>query len=280
MTEPDGMTRGMAEMPAFPPPDGFAAPAVHSQDCPGAQDVIPWRSLSADSALGGSNRLLLAAAPLFDLALMLGDGRPQQGDLRRVAIEGIASFNMQVERSQIGPMERRIASYALCSMIDETVLTTEWGSQGEWGRETLVWLFHKESSGGENFFTYLQEMENSPDASRELLEFMSAVLDLGYAGQFHVLHDGAHALETIRMRLHERLRTLRSPQDAEIWVRASDSLRTAPLRPGVWACFAFAVLSVALVYGWLSYRTVQIIEPVQLRVERLAADYGTPIPAN
>ena len=42
------------------------------------------------------------------------------------------------------------ARYALCTVLDEFVLATPWGSGSDWSQKTLLRVFHNESSGGWN----------------------------------------------------------------------------------------------------------------------------------
>jgi len=46
--------------------------------------------------------------------------------------------------------------YVLCSLLDETVLGTPWGSESVWAGQGLLIGFHNEAWGGEKFFLALK----------------------------------------------------------------------------------------------------------------------------
>src|SRR4030067_1821368 len=45
------------------------------------------------------------------------------------------------------------ARYALCSLLDEIIISTEWGQTNNWGEKNLLTLFHNENDGGTRFFS-------------------------------------------------------------------------------------------------------------------------------
>ncbi len=48
-----------------------------------------------------------------------------------------------------------LARYALCTALDEAVLSTPWGSGGDWGKQSLLITVHNEAWGGEKVFQLL-----------------------------------------------------------------------------------------------------------------------------
>ena len=61
------------------------------------------------------------------------------------------------------------ARYALCALIDETVLATPWGSQSTWTTESLLGTLHNETRGGAKFFQILDNMTLHPELAEEWL---------------------------------------------------------------------------------------------------------------
>ena len=151
-----------------------------------------------------ANPLLAAAAPLLGLILVLAEGARHDtpGELRMQVAGEIQAFHHRLERHTVPLHSMRVASYALCGAVDEAVLTTDWGSGSDWSMNTLLWSFHQDSTGGENFFRYVADLAMRPDTQVELVELLVLLVDLGFQGRHRISHDGAYALETIRLRLH------------------------------------------------------------------------------
>lgn len=77
-----------------------------------------------------------------------------------------------------------VYSYLLCTFIDEMVMHESWGENSNWSKSTLLYNFHQESWGGENFFAVAQKQLNAKEHNVELLEFIYLCLNLGYKGKF------------------------------------------------------------------------------------------------
>ena len=82
-----------------------------------------------------------------------------------------------------GQEQVKIASYFLCSLIDETVLNTPWGNQSNWGHHSLLIQFHNEAWGGERFFQILDRLKQQPAQGLNLLELAYLCLSLGFEGK-------------------------------------------------------------------------------------------------
>ncbi|QXI30580.1 type IVB secretion system protein IcmH/DotU [Pseudomonas vanderleydeniana] len=100
-------------------------------------------------------------------------------------------------------------SYALCLLLDETVMSTPWGRSSSWSERSLLGAFHQESWGGEKFFTLLALLSVDPRRYQHALEFMYLCLCLGTRGKYGQLAGGDDEAQKIITRLHGLLRPLR-----------------------------------------------------------------------
>ena len=62
--------------------------------------------------------------------------------------------------------------------MDELIQNTPWGSQSNWGHQSLLILFHKEAFGGERFFQIIDNIVKQPAQNLQLIEFFMCLLSL------------------------------------------------------------------------------------------------------
>jgi len=127
---------------------------------------------------------------------------PNLQALRQCLIARLADFQQQA--ADTGQTQRQVymANYALCTLLDETISNTDWGS-GVWGSNSLLMHFYGESLGGERFFSLLEQAEAVGNES--LLALFWLCLTLGLEGRYRIFPDGEAQLEAIRQRLYQRL---------------------------------------------------------------------------
>ncbi|QBC03347.1 type IVB secretion system protein IcmH/DotU [Enterobacter cloacae] len=116
----------------------------------------------------------------------------------------LTDFQRQAADAGLSPQQVYMANYALCTLLDEAIGDTGWGS-GVWGSNSLLMHFYGESHGGERFFSLLAQAEEANNES--LLALFYLCLALGLEGRYRILPDGEAQLMTIRQRLYRRLNT-------------------------------------------------------------------------
>jgi len=192
----------------------------------------------------GLNALVRAANPLLDLVVPLRHlvQPPDLGQLRERLAVAIRTFETEARDFGVPADSIAAARYALCTLLDETIAGTAWGS-GVWGSRSLLVAFHNEASGGEKFFLVLQRLSQDPARHLDLLELMYLCLALGLEGRFRVAENGPAQLTTLREKLLQMIRQHRgagesalSPQWRGAEAPAASPLRTAP----VWVALALA----------------------------------------
>lgn len=226
-----------------------ATPASPTVAAPGA--AMPPRA--------GLNRLVAAANPLFGTVVQLRHtySYADPAGLRENLVQEVKAFEAHARQQGASPEQVATARYALCTLVDETVLGTPWGSGSAWNRQSLLVTFHKEVSGGEKFYQLLQRMLPDPSTHRELLEFWYVCLALGLEGRYRVTEGGRDQLEELRERLFRTLQNLRGDHERELsphWQGVTDKrnpiIRMVPL----WVTSAVAAALLLGLYWWFSLR--------------------------
>jgi type VI secretion system protein ImpK len=154
----------------------------------------------------------------------------------------------------------KLASYFLCTLIDETVLNTPWGNQSSWGHQSLLITFHGEARGGERFFQLLDRLQPQAARNLDLLELAYLCLSLGFEGKYRLAASGMRDLDQLRQGLYlliqrakgedelplsanwQGLRNSNTPMERHvpIWVAA---VVTGAILMAIYMGFAYAVNS-------------------------------------
>jgi type VI secretion system protein ImpK len=147
------------------------------------------------------NPLLAAANPLLNLAPQLRalSQHPDPDLLHRQLVEEVRRFERQAQTLSIRPEEILAARYCLCTVVDESISLTPWGSG--WSARSLLVTFHNEAWGGEKFFQLLARLAADVPQHRNLLELQYCCLCLGFEGQYRVMQHGRGALDNLKQRL-------------------------------------------------------------------------------
>lgn len=269
MPRPGGRSR---QAPAIgQPPPGGPTPAV----------------TGGGGALGkirpsDSNPLAAAAAPLLSLAGRLANtpSHPDPAGLFRHVAQEVQAFDASVRGVGVAQETVISARYALCTLIDEVVLNTPWGSQSIWPQQTLLTLFHKEAWGGEKFFLLLQRVLQQPAANLDLLELLYLCLSMGLQGQYRVRADGVAQVEAIRSNVYQTLRTHRGEREHDLspaWegVVSNESPLSSALP--FWAVGAIAGAFALAVFFVFSFMLNSASDPVALQIAGLGRNLPPPV---
>lgn len=191
---------------------------------PTAQPNSPPPPLSVPAAplpLGqaqGLNPLEAAAGPLLALLTRLRStiAHPAPASLRAQLLGYLRQFEERAEAAGVARNDVLLARYALCTALDEAVLSTPWGSTSEWGKHSLLITVHNESWGGEKVFQLLEHCLQSPRERLYLLELLYLCMCLGFEGRYRVMNDGRSQLEALRERTSAAIRSARGEFEREL----------------------------------------------------------------
>lgn len=226
-----------------------------------------------------TNALTAAATPLLSLAGRLASttSHSDPASLSRHIVNEIQAFESAATSAGALPESVMTARYALCTLIDEIVLNTPWGSQSSWASQTLLSIFHKEAWGGEKFFQVLDRLLQQPAANLDLLELMYLCMSMGLQGQYRVYQDGRAQLETVRSNVYQALRTHRRQPDRDLsphWKGVEDTQSPLSKAVPLWVVGAVCAGIALVVYVGFLYSLNTASDPVAVEV----ASMGRNIP--
>ncbi|MGY2136040.1 type IVB secretion system protein IcmH/DotU [Pseudomonas reactans] len=223
----------------------------------------------------GPNVLLAAAWELLSQVAQLraSPARESLQALNDQLSSGVSAF--EVHALHLGAENSQVMSarYVLCSVIDEAVVTTPWGSCSDWSKRSLLSRFHNETFGGEKFFQLLERLSRDPVKHVAMLELMYLCLSLGFEGKYRVMERGREQLETIQDAVFRQVRHVRGDR---VPLSISPQRGKAPRIRIVSALLATAcVLACLLVmysgFAWvLSQEREAALQPLQSLVSGLS----------
>ena len=215
-----------------------------------------------------SDALINAATPLLTLVAQLRDSVEfaDVAKLRSEVIAEVHKFEEAAIRNGGSASDIQAARYILCSLIDETVMTTPWGSASDWSTSSLLNRFHNETWGGEKVFAILDRIKTDPRRNLALLKLIDLVLLLGFEGMHRVLDQGRERLADLREEVGNLVGQHAQTPPTELsrdWqgIAADRSLRTFfPL----WIVFAAVGVLLVCIYSFQRYRlAVEVAAPVE-----------------
>ncbi|MDD2737729.1 MAG: type IVB secretion system protein IcmH/DotU [Methylomonas lenta] len=232
------------QTPAFNPP-----PPVSPSFNPSATVALPTTEFQENPMVAAALSMLSLASRLRQSAVY-----PAVDELRQRLSAEVSGFENRLLQSGISADHTRMASYSLCSFLDEIILNTPWGAQSNWGHQSLLISFHKEAWGGEKFFDILNVLVKQPAQNLALIELSYLFLSLGFEGKFRVLTNGLSELEKYRLELYQLIQRVKGDYERELsprWQGLHD-VRNALVRyVPLWV--VGAVLGVALILAFIGF---------------------------
>lgn len=246
-------------------------PTPPEQPVPAVDEVVLRQTATKNPLLG-------AAMPLLTLVCQLrgtlrNDNVPR---LQFMVSEEMKIFESRALLAEASPQDVVAARYVLCSLIDETVLSTPWGSQSSWASQTMLSVFHRETWGGEKVFVILDRVKTKPARYLHLVELIDMVLALGFRGRFEVLDNGLYQLEDLRSEVWRAIVAQRgsrqTPLSPEIIVERSRRALVSYLP--LWVVAAAAAVILLVVYGAFQYSLSRNLDRVDATLDSITARPG------
>lgn len=224
--------------------------------------------------LSAINPVIAAANPLLMMVPTLRLPHPPAdvAATRAKLVEMLRDFDAAALKQGVADDQRNIARYALCTLIDEAIQMTPWGTSANWAQHSLLIHFFKENWGGEKFFQILDRMSETPERFRALLELFYVCLALGFMGRFHLQGaNGRQAVADLRERLYVLIRRSQAEGDRTL----SGHWKGVDIEPRRFRGFAIfgvvaalcALLSLGF-YAWYSFALASQVE--ELGIGQLA----------
>ena len=238
---------------------------------------------SAQEFLGlGLNPLVRAASALLLLGAQLrGSTSPMDVEgLRRHALDEIRRFEERARAAGVASEIVVAARYVLCAHLDESVLSTPWGSQSDWSQHPLLVTLHREAWGGEKFFDMLDRVSADPGKYLDLMELQYLCLALGFGGKYQAQPRGSERLAAIQQDLYRTIRNHRGAAPTPLslrWKGLED--RRNPLIRYVpwWVVGAAALALIAVFYIFYYTRLAEQTAPVYRALAEIGlGDFSGP----
>jgi len=257
-----------------PNPRGRAA----SQASPPRQQraVDPGRKVDLSSR-PGLNPIEKSASVLLSLLSQIRNttSHPNPTALHKQLATEIQTFEKTAQRAGISEKTIFIARYALCTTIDEFVMTTPWGASSIWGNQSLLSMFHKETRGGERFFQLVTKLSEDPAKNIDLLELLYICLALGFQGRYRVLPNGLNELEEIRESLYYTIRNQRQEAEPDLsphWEGMNKSAIDKPALVPAWLAASIVLLLLVGLFSLWRFNLGSYIDPVHARVMNIGRE--------
>jgi type VI secretion system protein ImpK len=150
----------------------------HNQD--------PFESTSWDTVSNASQSLADLCAETFSLIFHINAGNdPGHIDsLRKEIALLLQDLEKRGKRSGHAEEDVKAARYALCALIDETILNSNWGFKDQWADRPLQLEYFGDHMAGERFFDLLQRIRKKGSRKVDLLEIFCLSLILGFQGKY------------------------------------------------------------------------------------------------
>ncbi len=268
------------------PPAPSADPYSHSHNPSAARSPLAPSYPSAQRGneeklkiLQGSglNTLVDHSYTLFILANQLRNSASQRdiGVLRADLIQQIRLFEDGARASGVTMENTLTARYLLCTFLDENILSTPWGSESNWGAQTLLSTFHNETWGGEKFFLVIEKLKPDAATNIDILEFIYLCLLFGFRGKYGVSEQGAAQLLQIQDELYRTINVQRGEFERELspaWQGVPDKRNALVKYVPLWVVIAIAGLILLLVYSGFRLIIGTTTEPIYQQIEQLKVE--------
>lgn len=165
--------------------------------------------------------------------------------------------------------------YCLCTVIDETVLRTEWGRESLWSNQSLLSKHHGETWGGDKFYKILSRLMMNPEKYRDLLEFMYFCLSLGYEGKYGLDRQGVSERKVIIGELYDVLtqyweKPINILTNADKYTVKKNYLLQVNIPP--WLIYIFAIALLVAIYQIFNFLLDEEIDPILQRLNELVKE--------
>ncbi|MPR01591.1 DotU family type IV/VI secretion system protein [Pseudomonas sp. MAFF 212408] len=229
----------------------------------------------------GLNSLVAAAWGVLSevVELKVSAGRENLQALNERLAASINRFEAHALHDGVENSQVISARYVLCSVIDEAVVTTAWGSRSDWSKISLLSRFHSETFGGEKCFQLLERLSRDPIKHVAILELIYLCLSIGFEGKYRVAERGAVQLEAVRDALYRQIRQVRGDPLAVSALPATSRQTRRRRLPIISASgfMAFAVVALLAMYSGVAWVLGQERETV-LHTFQSPAPELTPTP--
>ena len=240
-------------------PASAKAPSPPKAPSPKITQALP--TLGCLSSLEKASSGLLALLTRISGSYSQSDPK----ELKNKIIQEIQQFQIAAQAEDVDPQTISSARYVMCTVLDEAVLNTPWGSNSDWSQQSLLSLFHKEVSGGERFFHLLKSLAQNPAKNRGILELMYLCMALGFQGRYRLMEDGKNKLAGIREWLYQILQQERGAGEQALsphWEGVKDQRNPLARFVPLWVFGSVAAALLAIMFSIFLFQLNSDSDPV------------------
>ncbi|MBL4827431.1 MAG: type IVB secretion system protein IcmH/DotU [Spongiibacteraceae bacterium] len=256
------------------PDNTVLVPTPGTRSRPSRQAPPPITHFDTITLNKGLNPLVNAASTLLTLIIKLRTTLNHENvpQLHKQLCEEISAYDVKTKNSETSQENIVAGRYLLCTVIDEIVLNTPWGSTSGWSQRSLLSLYHNETFGGEKCFVLLQRMLEAPAGHVDVLELFYLCLSLGFEGKYRLVERGHEQLEHIRDSIFNSIENHRGNHEPDLSINWKGAVTT---RKGLmqyipmWVIASCVFAALVLSYSGFTYWLYEITTPLENQLTQL-----------
>jgi type VI secretion system protein ImpK len=238
-------------------PEPSARPELGARTAADHRPAMPADAGNAFRISQGLNPLVNAASTLIAVFERTRQSlsHADVGGLHQRLVQEIRDFETRARDQGVRQEVILSARYLLCTVLDEAVMNTPWGSESAWSQRSLLTVFHGETSGGEKCFLILERMRQNPAENLDVLELFYICLSLGFEGKYRLAGRGRDQLYQIRDDLFSIIRHYRGDYERALstrWRGIGDNGNSLAEYIPMWVVASLA--AAVLFFGYSGFR--------------------------
>ncbi|MFV1982591.1 MAG: type IVB secretion system protein IcmH/DotU [Thiohalomonadales bacterium] len=223
----------------------------------------------------GLNPLVKSASVLIAVFVKTRNAvsHPDVAGLHQQLTSEIKSFEAHAKEQGLRSEIVLSARYILCTILDEAVLNTPWGSRSSWHQRSLLSAFHNETSGGEKFYLILDKLRESPSNNLDILELIYICLSVGFEGKYGLANRGKEKIDQKRDELYSIIRKYRGDHERELspnWQGLGKTRNTLTTYVPLWVVASFVGVVLFVSYSGFRYWLYSSSVPVVAKLEAIS----------
>jgi type VI secretion system protein ImpK len=198
---------------------------------------------------------------------------PDVAGLHQQLVKEIKTFESRAKEQGLRSEIVLSARYILCTILDEAVLNTPWGSRSSWHQRSLLSVFHNETSGGEKFYLILDKLRESPSKNLNILELIYICLSVGFEGKYGLANRGKEKINQKRDELYSIIRKYRGDYEHQLsqnWQGLGRTRNTLTTYVPLWVVASFVGVVLFVSYSGFRYWLYSSSVPVVAKLESIS----------
>lgn len=207
---------------------------------------------------------------------------PQMTLLRNQLLQALEEYGQKAQQLKLNNEAIGMGKYALCALIDETILSSPWGQQSGWANQGLVLQYYQDTKAGERFFLGLNKILELPEKNNDLLELFYTCLNLGFRGRYALVNQGEYELEKLRKKLYITIRQYKIQAPTQIsshWQGVAISLNKPIYWLPLWIMLVAFIVCTLLIIALMRTSLNELYLPEMSKVSALIykPTYSKPV---